>query len=166
MIKLFSMDMPKVKIYTDGACSHNPGKGGYGIVLIYNKNEEVIQKTISKGFLNTTNNRMELLAVVEALSALKKPCEVELYSDSKYVIDAINKNWLGGWIKRGWKTADKSPVKNIDLWQKFLEAKKLHKISFIWVKGHAENKYNNLCDKMAVSAYMGENLEEDTGFRG
>lgn len=161
----FFMNLPKVKIYTDGACANNPGLGGYGIVMMYiDKNSTLHTKEFSKGFRYTTNNRMELMAVIDALNMLQKPCEVELYSDSKYVIDAINQKWLEGWQKKNWKLNTKNPVKNIDLWKKFLLAKKDHKIEFIWVKGHVSNEYNERCDRLAVSARTSQNLEEDTGF--
>lgn len=159
------MSKPKVKIYTDGACANNPGKGGYGIVLIYEKpSGDMVQKNLSRGFDYTTNNRMELLAVIDALNSLKVPCQVELYSDSRYVIDAINQCWLDNWVSRNWKMNTSSPVKNVDLWKMFLEAKAPHDIEFIWVKGHASNKYNNLCDKLAVDARSSSVLETDTGF--
>lgn len=141
--------MKKVEIYTDGACTGNPGKGGYGAVLIYNGTE----KEISKGFKKTTNNRMELLACIDALKMLKEPCEVSLYSDSKYLTDAINKKWLDGWMKNGWKKADKKSVLNVDLWIELTEILKKHTVSFIWVKGHDGNKYNEICDRLAVDAY-------------
>lgn len=158
------MDKPKVKIYTDGACANNPGKGGYGIVLLYSDADgQIHQKNISKGFSYTTNNRMELMAVVDALNSLKKPCCVELYSDSKYVTDAINQKWLDGWVKKNWKLNTKNPVKNIDLWQKYLIVSKAHDIKFIWVKGHNDNKFNELCDKMAVEARLKDNLFVDEG---
>lgn len=141
--------MKKVEIYTDGACTGNPGKGGYGAVLIYNGTE----KEISKGFRETTNNRMELMAAIDALSLLKEPCEVDLYSDSKYLTDAINKGWLESWVKNGWKKADKKKVMNVDLWESIIRLTEKHTVNFIWVKGHAGNKYNEVCDKLAVEAY-------------
>ena len=157
---------PKIKIYTDGACQNNPGKGGYGIVMRYiDQKGNVHQKEFSKGFLKTTNNRMELLAVIDALNILKKPCEIELYSDSKYVVDAINQKWLDSWIKKNWKLNTTNPTKNIDLWKKYLEASKAHDIKFIWVKGHAQNEFNNLCDKLAVEARSKDILETDDGFK-
>ena len=157
---------PKIKIYTDGACQNNPGKGGYGIVMRYmDQKENIHQKEFSKGFLKTTNNRMELLAVIDALNILKKPCEIELYSDSKYVFDAINQKWLDSWIKINWKLNTTNPTKNIDLWKKYLEASKAHDIKFIWVKGHAQNEFNNLCEKLAVEARSKDILETDDGFK-
>ena len=141
--------MKKVQIYTDGACTGNPGKGGYGAVLIYNE----VRKEINKGFRKTTNNRMELMAAIDALKLLKEPCEVDLYSDSKYLTDSINKGWLFSWIKNGWKKSDKKPVLNIDLWENLIELTKMHSVNFIWVKGHAGNKYNEICDELAVAAY-------------
>jgi len=141
--------MKSVEIYTDGACTGNPGKGGYGAVLIYNGNE----KRISAGFRKTTNNRMELMAAAEALSLLKEPCNVTLYSDSKYLTDAINKGWINSWQKNNWRKSDKKPVLNVDLWEKIIGLTQTHSISFIWVKGHDGNIYNEICDKMAVEAY-------------
>ena len=124
-------NMPEVTIYTDGACANNPGKGGYGAILMYKTKEgKVIQKELSKGFKNTTNNRMELLAVIDSLLSLNKPCHIKLYSDSKYVVDAINQKWLQGWIDKNWKLNTKNPVKNIDLWKKYINASKQHKIEF------------------------------------
>ncbi len=159
------MNKPKVKIYTDGACANNPGKGGYGIVLLYeDASHKIHQKNISKGFEYTTNNRMELMAVIDALAYLKTPCEIQLYSDSKYVTDAVNKNWIAGWQQKNWKLNTSNPVKNIDLWKKFLDAIKPHDIEFIWVKGHNENEFNELCDKMAVEARSNNDLCKDTGF--
>ena len=158
------MEKPNVVIYTDGACSNNPGEGGYGIVLMYEKKDgSVIKKELSKGYKLTTNNRMELLAVIDALKNLNKPCNIKLYSDSKYVIDSIEK-WLKGWQEKNWKLNTKNPVKNIDLWLQYLEVSKPHNIKFIWVKGHNENKYNELCDKLAVLARSKSDLEEDEGY--
>lgn len=138
--------MKKITIYTDGSCSGNPGAGGWGAVLIYNGKE----KRISGGENPTTNNRMELTAPISALSALKEPCEVELYSDSAYLVNAFNNGWLNSWQTNGWRTADKKEVKNADLWQKLLGLCKIHKVEFIKVKGHSDNEYNNICDKLAV----------------
>ena len=141
--------MKKVTIYTDGACSGNPGVGGWGAILQYNGHE----KEISGGDNLTTNNKMELLAVISALELLKEPCEVDLYSDSKYVIDSITKGWAAGWRARGWKKADKSPAKNPELWERLLNLLDMHKVTFHCVKGHADNPYNNRCDELAVSEW-------------
>ena len=139
--------MKKVTLYTDGACSGNPGPGGWGAILRYGAHE----KEISGGAAETTNNRMELTAVIEGLSILKESCEVELYSDSKYVIDALSKGWVWSWQKNGWKKADKKPALNVDLWEKLLSLLERHTLHYHWVKGHAENEYNNRCDKLAVA---------------
>ena len=151
----------KVQIYTDGACSGNPGIGGFGTVLVHiDSNGIKHEKELSDGYKTTTNNQMELMAVIVGLEALKKPCEVSLYSDSKYVVDAFNNHWIDGWIKKGWKTADKKPVKNMELWQRLLKAKEIHNVDFIWVKGHAGHEYNERCDALAVAACKKENLKE------
>ena len=138
--------MKHVDIYTDGACRGNPGKGGWGAILVYGKTE----KELSGGEPSTTNNRMELTAAIKALSALKEKCEVTLYSDSKYMIDAIEKKWVYSWKEKGWKKADKSPALNPDLWEKLLKLIELHDITFVWVKGHAGHSYNERCDKLAA----------------
>ena len=154
-------EKPKVSIYTDGACSGNPGPGGYGAILVYVDSDGVKhEKELSEGFSNVTNNQMELMAVITGLEALKKPCDITVYSDSKYVVDAFNQKWIDGWIKKGWKTAGKSPVKNVELWQRLLAAMKLHDVQFIWVKGHAGHEYNERCDALAVSASKKENLKD------
>jgi len=154
-----------VKIYTDGACSGNPGNGGYGTILIAEDDSgKVHKKEITQGFRITTNNRMELLAAIVGLEALKKPCDVELTSDSKYLVDAFNQKWVDGWVKKGWKGANKQPVKNQDLWKRLLEAKKPHNVKFIWVKGHNGHEFNERCDEMAVQSSNSENLLEDEGF--
>lgn len=137
--------MKKVTIYTDGACSYNPGPGGYAAILIYNG----VEKVVSGGEKETTNNRMELLAIIKGLSALKERCDVTLYSDSAYVVNAITNEWLYSWLHSGWKTADKKPVKNQELWQELLSLLSVHKVTFIKVKGHADNAYNNRCDEIA-----------------
>ena len=139
--------MKQVEIYTDGACSGNPGPGGWGAVLRYNGKE----KEISGGEAMTTNNRMELTAVISALRALKEPCAVELYSDSRYVIDALSKGWAYGWRKKGWIKSDKKPALNHDLWGELLDLCAVHEMSYHWVKGHAKNEYNNRCDALAVA---------------
>ena len=140
--------MKTVEIYTDGACSGNPGPGGWGAVLRYQGKE----KELSGGEAMTTNNRMELTAVIEALEALKEPCAVELWSDSKYVIDALEKGWAKGWQKKGWIKADKKPALNPDLWARLLELSEKHELRCHWVKGHADNEFNNRCDALAVAA--------------
>ena len=151
----------KVNIYTDGACSGNPGPGGYGAVLVYiDSNGVKHQKEFSAGYKHVTNNQMELMAVIVAIEALKKPCDIILTSDSKYVVDAFEKGWIDGWLKRGWKSADKKPVKNVELWQRLLLALKPHEINFVWVKGHAGHPYNERCDELAVNAYKQANLIE------
>lgn len=137
--------MKNVSIYTDGACSGNPGIGGWCAILIYNG----VEKVISGYNKMTTNNRMELFAIVQGLGALKEPCKVALYSDSAYAINALNEGWLDGWRKSGWKTADKKEVKNTDLWNDLLIKAENHEVNFIKVKGHADNEYNNRCDKVA-----------------
>ncbi|MBQ6974464.1 MAG: ribonuclease HI [Oscillospiraceae bacterium] len=139
--------MKTVTIYTDGACSGNPGPGGWGAILAWNG----MEKELSGGEANTTNNRMELLGVITALEALREPCVVELYSDSKYVIDALEKRWVYGWQARGWKKADKKPALNVDLWQRLLPLVARHELHYHWVKGHADNEKNNRCDALAVA---------------
>lgn len=141
--------MKHVDIYTDGACSGNPGAGGYCAILIFNG----IERVISGGEDGTTNNRMELLAVIKGLEALKEPCEVNLYSDSQYVINAINEKWLENWSNSGWRGSSKKGVKNVDLWQALIPLITMHKVNFIKVKGHSDNEYNNRCDKIAVGIY-------------
>ena len=138
--------MKKVNMYTDGACKGNPGAGGYGCILVFGEREKVI----SGGEKSTTNNRMELSAVIAGLSALKEPCEVTITSDSKYVVSAIEEGWLSSWIKNGWKKSDKKPVLNVDLWQKYLEVSAAHKIKYVWVRGHNGHEYNERCDALAV----------------
>lgn len=139
--------MKKVNIYTDGACLGNPGPGGYGVILEYNGNI----REYSAGCASTTNNRMELSAVIAGLSMLKEPCEVILYSDSKYVVDAIEKKWVYSWKSKGWKKTDKSPALNVDLWEELLPLLEKHKVSFVWLKGHAGHPQNERCDQMAVA---------------
>lgn len=139
--------MKTVTIYTDGACSGNPGPGGWGAVLLYNGHT----LELSGGAAETTNNRMELTAVIRALEKLKEPCIVELYSDSKYVVDALEKGWAAGWQKRGWIKSDKKPALNPDLWERLLALSDIHTLRCHWVKGHAENEYNNRCDALAVA---------------
>ena len=143
-----------VTIYTDGACSGNPGPGGYGTILTFkDANDKTHEKELSEGFLNVTNNQMELLAVIVGFEALKKPAFVTVISDSKYVVDAFNNKWIESWAKNGWKTAGKKPVKNVELWQRLLNAMKIHDYKFVWIKGHAGHPYNERCDSLAVNAY-------------
>ena len=138
--------MKKVKLYTDGACSGNPGPGGWAAVLLYGKWE----KELSGGEARTTNNRMELEGVIRGLEALLEPCAVDVYTDSQYIVNAVNKGWVYGWQKKGWMKNNKEEAKNPDLWQKILTLMQKHKVTFHWVKGHAENVYNNRCDELAV----------------
>ncbi len=139
--------MKHVDIYTDGACKHNPGPGGWGAVIVYGK----VEKELSGGDAKTTNNRMELMAVISALECLKEPCEVTLTSDSKYVIDSIEKGWVYGWRSRGWVKSDKSPALNSDLWERLLGLLEIHKVKFVWVRGHAGHPYNERCDSLACA---------------
>ncbi len=153
----------KVVIYTDGSARGNPeGPGGYGTLLQYVDAKGVLhEREYAAGYKKTTNNRMELMAAIAGLEALTKPCEVELISDSKYVTDAFNKNWIDGWLKKGWKTSGKQPVKNIDLWKRLLAAKAPHSVTFVWVKGHAGHPHNERCDLLATTAADGDNLLDD-----
>lgn len=139
--------MKTVTLYTDGACSGNPGPGGWGAILSFRETE----KELSGGEANTTNNRMELTAVIRGLQALKEPCTVELYSDSKYVIDALEKGWAKAWREKDWRKADKKPALNPDLWEILLDLVEKHTLHYHWVKGHADNPKNNRCDQMAVA---------------
>ena len=152
--------MKQVEVYTDGACRGNPGRGVFGVVLKYRE----FRREMSSGFRRTTNNRMEVLAVIAALEALKEPCILTIYSDSRYLIDTMEKGWLDRWRKNGWKNKSGDAVKNIDLWRRLFVAKIRHRCKFIWVKGHAENPENNRCDELATAAADGENLLEDEGF--
>ena len=140
--------MEEVTIYTDGACSGNPGPGGWGTILMYKDTK----KEISGGKDNTTNNIMELTAVIEGLKLLKFPCKVKLYSDSAYVVNAFVQKWIFGWLKNGWKNSSKEPVKNKELWQEQYNLTKIHDVEFIKVKGHSDNEYNNRCDELARNA--------------
>ena len=139
--------MKTVTIYTDGACSGNPGPGGWGAILLYGSH----RRELSGGEAETTNNRMELTAVIQALSLVKEPCIVELWSDSKYVIDGLSKDWAKGWKARGGVKSDKKPALNPDLWDRLLALTDIHSLRYHWVKGHAENEFNNRCDELAVS---------------
>lgn len=153
----------RVTIYTDGSARGNPnGPGGYGVVIHYTDSKGVLHKReYSEGYKKTTNNRMELMAVIVGLEALTKPCEVEIVSDSKYVTDAFNKNWIDSWVKNGWKTSTKAAVQNQDLWKRLLEVKNKHNVSFTWVKGHDGHPENERCDELATSAADGDNLKDD-----
>jgi ribonuclease HI len=156
-----------VTIYTDGSSRGNPGPGGYGSVLLYTDPAGTEHKLeLSQGYRCTTNNRMEIMGVVCALEALKRPCTVEVHSDSQYVVNAFNQHWVQGWIKRGWVTAGREPVKNVDLWKRLLAAKEPHDVSFFWVKGHAGHRYNERCDQLATAAADGRDLLVDEGFAG
>ena len=139
--------MKHVNIYTDGACRGNPGRGGWGAILVYGTKT----KEMSGGEKNTTNNRMELTGAIEALSILKEPCEVTLTSDSKYLVDAISRGWLDSWRKNGWRKADRSEVLNVDLWQKLITQLERHKVTFVWVHGHAGHEHNERCDVLATT---------------
>jgi len=139
--------MKKVTLYTDGSCSGNPGPGGWGTILMYGAHK----LEMSGGEAETTNNRMELLAAIEGLSKLNEPCEVTLYSDSQYLINGMEKGWAKSWRSKGWVKSDKTPAKNPDLWERLLNLADTHKISYVWVKGHADNEWNNRCDELAKS---------------
>ena len=139
--------MKHVDIYTDGACRGNPGKGGWGAILVYGSRE----KELSGGESMTTNNRMELMAAISALEALREPCEITLTSDSKYLTDAINKGWLESWKRNGWRKSDKSPVLNVELWEQIDALLLKHKVTFVWVKGHHGHPYNERCDALATA---------------
>jgi len=152
--------LKEIIIYTDGACSGNPGPGGYGCVLRYNKN----RRELSGGFRKTTNNRMEIIAAVKGLESLKYPCRIELYSDSKYLVNAIEKGWAKRWKANNWMRTKTEGAKNPDLWEKMLGLCAIHQIKFIWVKGHASNEENNRCDELAVEATSGSELPIDEGY--
>lgn len=160
-----STNLPKVELFTDGSARGNPdGPGGYGFVLRFvDSKGDLHEKEGSQGYIRTTNNRMELMAAIAGLSELVKPCQVTLYSDSQYLVKAFNEHWLEGWIRKGWKRGKNEPVKNVDLWKKLLEVKQIHKVEFVWVKGHADNPLNERCDMLATSAADGTDLIEDEG---
>lgn len=155
--------MMDVSIYTDGAARGNPdGPGGYGCVLHYIDGKGQLHKReFSQGYVKTTNNRMELMAAIAGLEALTKPCRVQLYSDSKYLVDAFNQKWVEGWLKSNWRKGKKNEVKNIDLWQRLLQAMEIHQVTFNWVKGHAGHAENERCDELATQAADGKDLIED-----
>lgn len=153
-----------VRIYTDGSARGNPdGPGGFGVVMEYvDTKGQLHVKEISAGYKKTTNNRMEMMAAITGLEALNRPCEVELYSDSQYLINAFNQHWIDGWIKKGWKRGKNEPVKNVDLWKRLLKAKEPHQVTFIWVKGHDGHPQNERCDTLATTAADGDHLLDDT----
>lgn len=154
-----------VTVFSDGSSRGNPGPGGYGSVLLYTDPAGKLHTLeLSGGYRRTTNNRMELMGIIAAFEALKRPCEVTVNSDSQYVVNAFNQGWVYGWMKRGWVTSSKDPVKNIDLWKRLLNAIAPHKPTFVWVKGHAGITYNERCDQLATSAADADDLAEDVGF--
>lgn len=154
--------MKKVSLFTDGACRGNPGNGGYGTILQYQDDTGTIhQKELSAGYLQTTNNRMELLAVIKGLEMLKTGCEVTVFSDSKYIVDAFRQKWVDSWQKNNWKRGKKEEVKNQDLWKRLLALMEPHKVSFEWVRGHNGHPENERCDELATAAADGDNLLED-----
>ena len=153
----------KVEIYTDGAARGNPeGPGGYGTVLHYvDAAGQVFEKELSQGYRKTTNNRMELMAAIAGIEALKKPCDIVLYSDSKYLVDAFNQNWVDTWQRENWRRGKKNEVKNQDLWKRLLAAIGTHNVEFVWVKGHNGHAFNERCDKLATTAADGNELIDD-----
>ncbi len=157
--------MTQVNIYTDGSARGNPdGPGGYGTILQFVDSQgKLHERELSQGYYRTTNNRMELMSAIVGLEALNRPCEVNLYSDSKYLVDAFNQGWIDSWVDNNWKRGKSGPVKNIDLWEELLDAMAPHQVTFIWVKGHDGNPINERCDKLATAAAMGDDLCEDEG---
>ena len=149
--------MKEVTLYSDGACSVNPGPGGWGSILEFNGT----RKEFSRGYKRSTNNRMELMGVIEPLRLLKEPCKVTIYTDSMYIVNSVTKKWLQGWVKRDWKRSDKEPVANIDLWKLMLELLEVHQLDFNWIKGHDEHEENERCDELAVAARKQRNLGVD-----
>jgi ribonuclease HI len=152
--------LKRVTIYTDGACTGNPGPGGFGVVLSYGEK----RRELSGGFRRTTNNRMEIMAAITGLEALKYPCIVTLYTDSQYLVNSIEKGWVRGWKAKGWRKADGKMAVNVDLWERILPLLQMHRVSFVWVKGHAETEENNVCDRLAVAAAHEPGLPADTGY--
>ena len=151
-----------VEMYTDGACSGNPGAGGYGTILRYKDTTgKYHEKELTAGYKLTTNNRMELLAVIVGLEALKKPCKIKITSDSKYFIDAFEQKWIDNWQKNNWKTSSKKTVKNVDLWQRLIKAMTPHDVELVWVKGHNGHEFNERCDTLAVNSSKSDNLLDD-----
>jgi len=149
-----------VEIYTDGACSGNPGPGGIGVVLLYGRH----RREILAGYVLTTNNRMEILAAIVGLEALKEPCAVTLYSDSRYLVDAIEKDWVTRWRANGWMRNKKDAALNVDLWERLLPLLDAHRVRFVWVRGHGDNVENNRCDQLARAAAALEDLQDDEGY--
>lgn len=159
---MFDSRLKTVELFTDGACSGNPGKGGYGAILRYKGKT----REFAKGFRLTTNNRMEILAVIVGLEALNESCNVSVYSDSKYVVDAINQGWVYKWESKGWMRTPKEPALNVDLWERLLVLLEEHNVEFNWVKGHNGHPENERCDRLAVAAAAGDNLLEDEEYIG
>ncbi len=157
--------MSRVIIYTDGSARGNPnGPGGYGVVMRFTDSKGVMHEMeLSAGYKKTTNNRMELMGVIAGLEALKRPCEVEVHSDSKYIVDAFNQHWIDSWIKKGWKRSGNEKVKNVDLWKRLLAAKQDHRVSFVWVKGHDGEELNERCDRLATYAADNNAVLDDAG---
>lgn len=161
------MRITNVVIYSDGSSRGNPGRGGYGSILMCEDDQgKRYMRELSQGYKTTTNNRMELMGVIAAAEALKYPCTLEIHTDSQYVVNAFQKHWIQGWKKRGWKTASKEPVKNRDLWERLIKALEPHDYTFIWVKGHTGHTYNERCDELATQAADGRGLIVDEGFEG
>lgn len=160
--------MIKVTIYTDGAARGNPdGPGGYGAILEYQDSKGIVHtRQYSQGYIRTTNNRMELMAAVAALEALTRPCEVDLWSDSQYLVNAFNQHWIDSWIRKNWMRSKSEPVKNVDLWKRLLKAAAPHQVSWHWVRGHNGHPQNERCDSLATSAADSGNLIPDTGLSG
>lgn len=155
----------EVLLYSDGSSRGNPGPGGYGTILRYTApSGEVHQRELSQGYIRTTNNRMELMGVIAGLEALKRPCTVNVYSDSQYVVNAFNQHWIEGWLKKGWKNSKKEPVKNSDLWKRLIKATEPHTVIFHWVRGHAGHPENERCDSLATQAADGAGKQIDEGF--
>ena len=155
----------RVEIYSDGSSRGNPGPGGYGTVLRYvDAQGAVHERELSQGYRMTTNNRMELMGAIVGFESLKRPCAVDFYSDSQYVVKAFTDNWIGGWQRRGWKNAQKQPVKNVDLWKRLIAATSPHDVSYHWVRGHVGHAENERCDALATAAADGQSLIEDEGF--
>ena len=159
--------MQAVQIYSDGSARGNPGRGGYGTLMRFVASDGTVhERELSQGYRNTTNNRMELMGAIVGFESLKRPCKVDFYSDSQYVVKAFNDNWIAGWLRRGWKNSQKQPVKNVDLWKRLLRAVEGHDVTYHWVRGHAGHAENERCDTLATTAADGNDLAEDTGFNG